>query len=155
MADIRACLHPQQDFTTELPAPCHTARKGRPTSRHQSWTSEDYSCPGLVESNPLRASNPHTARREALTPCRRGNARPSARGLHGYLTPNHGTPTPVHYSESGIWDSCPLTATRPCQASETLHSLVDRHRSLQPRAIYASPIPRGLIAESKPSGVSI
>ena len=38
---------------------------------------------------------------------------------------------------------------------EALHLLVNRRRSLQPRAIYASPVPRGLFAETKPSGVPI
>ena len=57
-----------------------------------------------MESTRCWHPTPHTVRCEALTPRRRGNAWPSARSLHGYLTPAHGTPTQVRFSESRIWD---------------------------------------------------
>ena len=39
-----------------------------------------------------------------------------------------------------IWDSCPLAAARPGVAPETLHLIVERRRSLQPRFTQASPV---------------
>ena len=39
-----------------------------------------------------------------------------------------------------IWDSCPLAAARPGVASETLHLIVERRQSLQPRFTQASPV---------------